>query len=127
MQEEQENDRIKRLLAVQNGIEDSRYIVLDCRQSNIEYIKRSIMFNNLPSLLGFVEFDIDWDACNAYATSSRVYQVCELWNNGMHKIKDISAQTNINRNTISKYLRRGEELGIVQDPPKHIKKNNTTK
>ena len=122
LQEEQENDIIKKSLAIQNGISDNRYIILDCRQSSVEYIKKSIMSSNLPSLLDFTECDIDWYACNAFATSSRVYEACELWNSGIHVITNIANKMKIDRNTVSFYLRRGEELGIVQDSTKHIKK-----
>ena len=122
LDEEQENDDIKQVLAIKNGILRDRYITLDCRESNIEFIKHSIMSSTLPSLLEFVESDIDWDMCNVFATSSRVYEACLLWNSGMHIIKDIAHKMKLHRDTIHSYLRRGEEFGIVQDPPKHIKK-----
>lgn len=121
LQEELENDKIKHSLAVQNGVDCERYIVLDCRQSTVTFIKHSIMSSDLPSLLGFKEEDIDWDACNAFATSSRVYEACLLWNNGMHMLDDIAYIMKLHKNTIRRYLRRGEELGIVQDPPKRRK------
>lgn len=128
LQEEQENDFVKYSIALQNSISDDRYVVLDCRKSNVEFIKHSIMASNLPLLLDFTEQDIDWDKCNRFAMSSRVYEACELWNSGVHIIKDIAHKMKLNSNTVSRYLRRGEELGIVQDPPKHIKRNkNKTK
>lgn len=121
-EEEQENDRIKMNIAIQNGIASDCYIQLDCKESNIKYIKNSIMSSNLPYLLNFTEDQIDWVECDRFAISSRVYEACALWNNGMHTIKDIANKMKLHRDTIRSYLRRGEELGIVQDPPKRIKK-----
>ena len=44
-QEQREIDRIKRELALKNGI--SEYIELDCRYSDKNYIKESIIKSNL--------------------------------------------------------------------------------
>lgn len=122
--EEQENDKIKMQLALKNNIVSDCYIQLDCRYSNKEHIKSSIMNSNLPSLLDFSEHQIDWDECDKFATSSRVFEACDLWNCGLHSTTKIGAQMKLNQTTILRYLRRGEELGIVQDPPKH--KHNKT-
>lgn len=120
-----ENDAIKKHLAISNGIEESHYIVLDCYKSDMLYIKQSIMSSNLPMLLNFTEYDIDWELCDKFATSSRIFEVCALWNDGLHSIKDIAVQTKLSRVTVHKYLHRGEELGILQDPPKHRKSYKT--
>lgn len=120
-----ENDAIKKHLAISNGIEESCYIVLDCYKSDMLYIKRSIMLSNLPMLLNFTEDDIDWDLCDKFATSSRVFEVCALWNGGLRSTKDIAIQTKLSNVTVFKYLRRGEELDMLQDPPKHRKPYKT--
>lgn len=120
--EEQENDRLKMKLAIQNGILPECYIQLDCKESNIEYIKNSIISSNLPKLLDFTEDQIDWNQCGLFAMSSRMIEACELWNSGIKSTKQIAQEMKINKCTVWRYLRRGEELCIVQDPPKHIKK-----
>lgn len=127
--EEQENDKIKMRLALNNNIISDRYVQLDCRYSNKEYIKNSIMCSHLPTLLHFTENQVDWNECDKFATSSRVFEACNLWNNGVRSTTTIGTQMKLGQTTILRYLRRGEELGIVQDPPKHInrKKQNTTK
>lgn len=122
LEEEQENDKLKMQLAINNGILPDHYIQLDCRESNMEYIKSSIMQSELPRLFHFTEDQIDWQECNRFATSSRVYEACELWNNGLHSTTKIGIKMKLNQTTILKYLRRGSELGIVNDPPKHKKK-----
>ena len=122
LEEEQENDRIKYNIALQNGILPENYIVLDCRYSTVQHIKKSIMQSSLPQLLGFTEDQIDWCKCGIFAESSRVFEACQLWNNGIRSTRRVAIEMKINRATALRYLRRGEELGIVQDPPKHKKK-----
>ena len=121
--EEQENDKLKMDIAISNGILPQNYIQLDCRCSDMNYIKDSIMSSNLPKLLDFIESDINWHECNHFATSSRVYEACQLWNNGLYTINDIAIQMKMTRNSIHNYLRRGFELGILQDPPKYLLKS----
>ncbi len=112
-EEVQENDRIKRNLALSNGIEEDHYIVLDCYKSEMLYIKNSVMSSNLPMLLNFTEGDIDWNECNRFATYSRVYEACEYWNNGTKDYKHIALNMRMHKNTIQRYIKKGKELGIV--------------
>lgn len=122
LDEEQKNDQLKMELAISNGVLSENYIQLDCRYSDINYIKNSIMLSNLPQLLDFTEDQIDWQECNRFATSSRIYEACGLWNNGNHIVRNIANIMKMNRCTIRIYLRRGFELGILQDPPKYLLK-----
>jgi hypothetical protein len=127
LEEEQENDRIKYQIAIANGILPENYIVLDCRYSTVQYIKQSVMQSILPQILNFTEDQINWCECSEFAMSSRMIEACKLWNNGLRSTKGVSIEMQIDQSTALDYLRRGEELGIVQDPPKHNKKKNTTK
>lgn len=119
--EEQENDKLKMDIAIQNGIQLDCYIQLDCRQSTLEYIKNSIMSSNLPKLLSFTESQIDWAECGRFAMSSRMIEACDLWNSGIRSTSKIGTVMQMNRSTIRKYLHRGEELGMIQDSPRYIK------
>lgn len=125
--EELENDKLKMDLAISNNILPHNYIQLDCRHSNMDYIKNSIMSSVLPELLDFSENDIDWNECNSIATSSRVYEACELWNEGIYTINDIANKMKLTTATIRNYLRRSFELGVLQNPPKYLLNNNNTK
>ena len=58
VQFQQENDALKENLALSNGIVN--YIQLDCRTSNMEYIKQSILSNGKMNEL-FDLMKIDWD------------------------------------------------------------------
>lgn len=39
LKEEQENDRFKKKLAISNGIKEENYIVIDCRRSELKWVK----------------------------------------------------------------------------------------
>lgn len=52
LEETQKNDDRKRSLALENGIAAEKYIVINCRKSETEYIKNSILQSGLPELLG---------------------------------------------------------------------------
>lgn len=109
--EEQENDKIKRELALNNGIE--HYIELDCRESELEWIKNNILNSKLNELLDLSQ--IDWVKAEKLAiNSNRVKEVCEFWNNKKDGITttDLSNITGIDRSVIVRYLKRGVKLGL---------------
>lgn len=109
--QEQENDINKVLLAIKNNIE--HYIILDCRFSNIDYIKNSIMSSALPFIIGFTQEQINWEECNKKATSNLIKDVCELYmnNNDLNKY-DFAEMFGVKPLTILSYLKRGQKLGF---------------
>lgn len=115
LKEVQENDLIKHNLAIANNIVEERYVVLDCYKSDMQYIKHSIMSSNLPLLLDFVESDIDWNKCDEFATSSRVYEACCYWNKGVKDYKEIALLMKMHQETIKRYIKKGRELNIIID------------
>lgn len=114
----QQNDKNKEQLAKENGIK--YYIILDCRESNINWIKDSIIQSELSNLLNFKEEDINWLKCHEYACSNRVKTVCDLWKLEIKNTLEISNQLKINRSTIIKYLKQGNKLGWCDYNPKEI-------
>ena len=89
LERQQKNDKHKKELALKNGIVN--YVVLDCRHSNLEWIKKSIMSSDIPKILGFIEEEIDWIGCEKYAQNNRVKELCKYYND--HKfitIKDLA-------------------------------------
>ena len=110
LKKQQENDNLKKKLALKNGI--INYITIDCRYSNTEWIKRSIMASDLPRILGFTEEEINWVECGEYAQTNRVKELCKYYNN--HKlitIKDLAKTFNIHVDTVRRYLNNGELYG----------------
>lgn len=119
LEEEHENDRLKKELALNNGIE--HYIELDCRHSNLEYIKNSILNSDLSKLFDLSK--IDWLKCEEFSLKNIVKEVCDYWNN---KDEWETTYTIANNNewgisgisTIIRYLKIGSELGWCNYNPK---------
>jgi len=114
LEEIQENDFDKEWLARSNNIKN--YIILDCRKSELEWIKNSIMKSRLPKLLNFKEEDIDWLECHEYACSSLVKITCDLWNKGMQSVPKLKEEMGMGDCAIGGYLKRGTELGWCVPP-----------
>lgn len=108
LDEEQQNDLYKKQLALNNGINE--YIVLDCRESNLELIKNSVLQSKLNNVFDLSK--IDWLKCEEFALSNRVKEICDYWNNKKEweNVKDLSKIFNLNRNTIVIYLKKGTKL-----------------
>ena len=107
LQEEQENDKIKEEIAIKNGIEN--YIVLDCRESTLKWIKNSILNSKLNILYDLS--NIDWNECNRYAMSSKIEEAAKLWNKGL-STSDICKIMHISTTTIIDYLNKAVELNM---------------
>lgn len=121
LEEEKENDRIKRELALSNGIDE--YIELDCRKSELEWIKNSIMNSNLPYILNFKEETIDWIECNEKAIKNFIKIVCEFYetNKYIKTNKQIAYEMKISNTTLYKYVKHGELLGWCERNTSKVK------
>ena len=115
LEEEQHNDAYKKMLAEQNGIK--HYVVLDCRESNVSWIKKSIIDSELPILLSFNINNIDWVTCHRFALSNIVKQVAIEWENGCG-VQDIMDRLHISRTTTSRYLTLAAEQGWCSYTPR---------
>ena len=109
LKEEQENDRLKKELALQNGIKKENYIVIDCKKSELEWIKNSIIDSELSNI--FDLSNIDWLKCEEFACNSLVKKVCTLWNKGIYNTIEIERIFKLGNSTIIKYLKQGTKLG----------------
>ena len=102
------NDQYKMELAISNGIQN--YIVLDCRESDANFIKSSILNSELSKL-----FDlslIDWQKCASDSCKSNIVMACDLWNSGIRSTKKISDIMCLTRTTIITYINKGTKYGI---------------
>lgn len=107
--QEQENDKFKKELALNNGIEC--YVELDCSKSELEYIKNSILNSKLNGL--FDLSNIDWLKCEEYALGNLIKEVCDYWNNKQESetTTDVGIIYNMCGVSISNYLKKGTKLG----------------
>jgi len=116
LKETQENDKQKELIARNNRI--TNYIILDCRKSELQWIRDSIINSELPRLLNFKEEDIDWLKAHEFALSSFVKKSCDIWLSGITNTLEIANQLKLNRVTITRYLKQGSLLGWCNYDPK---------
>lgn len=116
LQEEQINDKYKRETALNNGIK--HYIELNCRESNLEYIKNSVLNSELNDLYDLS--NINWVSCAEFANKNIVKEVCDYWNNKREDetTGDLMKEFNLGRFAITTYLKKGTKLGWCNYNPK---------
>lgn len=122
LEEEQENDEFKEKLAKENGIEN--YIIIDCRFSELEYIRNNIMKSELINLLNFNI--VNWSKCDEFALKSMVKIVCDLWNDGYDNTTKIGEFVKLSRSTIIKYLKTGTKIGWCEYDPKETQRKTSS-
>lgn len=111
LEEEQENDRIKKELALKNGIKEENYIVIDCRKSTLEWIKNNdngILNSRLNELFDLSK--VNWLKVEEFLTTNLVKQTCEYWNKGIENTKEIGKLMNLSSITINFLLIKGNDL-----------------
>lgn len=108
LEDEIKNDNEKYYLAINNEIK--YYIVLDCRESSADWIKRSILQSDLPRILHFSEEDIDWTVAETYATRNMVKLAATLFNEDLN-LATIARQLSVSSTTIIRWLRKATQIG----------------
>lgn len=103
-----ENDLLKKELALKNGID--KYIVIDARFSDMDYISNSILSSELSDI---IKYEINWDKCDYYASGSIFLKVCSEWNGKFDSIDNIVNKYQIHKNTVLRYLKKGSKIGII--------------
>ena len=117
--EEQKNDKTKKRLAIENGIKEENYIVIDCRCSDVEYIKNNILNSELANIFDLSK--IDWVKCEEFALKNIIKEVCNYWNNKNESetTTNLAEKFNLRSSTVIRYLKKGVELGWTDYNPKN--------
>ena len=110
LQEEQENDKLKEEIALDNGI---NYIVIDCRESTLNWIKDNILKSKLNNL--FDLDNIDWIKCEKFAISNNLIKIaCEYKkNNPNMTYTEIGKIMGCERHTIKRWIEKGKKLNWI--------------
>ncbi|WP_283695732.1 hypothetical protein [Clostridium perfringens] len=116
LKQEQQNDNLKRNMALSNGVK--HYTELDCRKSNMEWIKNSILNSELSNLFNLS--NIDWQQCAEFANKNIVKEVCDYWSNKQEDetSTDLGKIFKLSITTIRKFLKKGTNLGWCDYNPK---------
>lgn len=103
----QENDAIKKELAIRNGVK--HYIVIDCRKSELEWIKSNVLNSELNELFDLSK--VNWLKCEEFALKNIVKEVCNRWNSKTEgeTTADIQKIFGLSRHTVLKYLKIGND------------------
>lgn len=110
LEKTQENDKHKKQLALKNGIKDENYIVIDCRKSELEFIKENIFKSQLIKL--FDLSNIDWGKAEEFTTTNLVKMVCEYKRNNPNITStEIAKKMKMSKSPIIKYLNIGNKQG----------------
>jgi len=102
LKEDEERDNFIK----QHNIEVIR---IDSKKSNLQYIKNNILTSKLIEL--FDLNNIDWNEIDKFALSTRVKEVCDMWNSGIDNVTQIHNITKLSNTTIVTYLKRGTSIG----------------
>lgn len=109
--EERQNDKEKMEVALKNGINKEDYIVLDCRESTLEWIENSIRNSKLAE---WYDLDkVNFKEIYTKTFSSIKVEAINLWKRGLN-VNRISEELSVNvcENTIRRWLKDGSELGL---------------
>ena len=117
LKEEQENDRVKRELAISNGILSENYHEIDCRYSTLEWCRPNIekALSNYMNMSMFT--DKDWMEIDIQAQKSLKIEVCKHWNenkreNGELSTRQLADVFGVTKQTIIQYLKWGNANGL---------------
>ena len=113
-------DDYKDIMAKEHGIEVIR---IDCIKSELEYIKNNILNSKLSKIINLNQ--INWLECHKYALNSLVKESCRLWKEDIQNTKIITNILDINRSTVTRYLKQGAKLNWCDYNPKEQVINNT--
>lgn len=117
LEEEIENDNYKYKMALKNGIK--HYIVIDCRYSEMNFIKNSILNSEINNIFDFS--NVDWDDCDKKSRSSIHKEILNLAEKGLLGT-EISKELKISYLTIHRILK---QYGLNYKS-KYTKENNNT-
>jgi hypothetical protein len=115
LKDEVKNDVNKKDLAMKNGID--KYIIINCMNSDPEWIKKSIICSELSDL-----FDlnmVDWNIVGKYALNSKIQEACIYYNsNILMSIHAMSENLKLSMETMHRYLTIGNSIGLCSYNPK---------
>ena len=111
LEAEQENDKIKEEKALDNKIE--HYVIIDCRKSEIDWIKNNVVNSELNNL--FDLNSIDWNECFRFACENNLVKTaCEYKkNNPNMTYTEIGKMMGYERHSVKRWLEKGRKINWI--------------
>lgn len=102
-----ENDKFKEQLAKENGIE--HYIVIDCKHSDINYMKNNILNSTLIEILDLSK--IDWQEIATESAKSIKKKCLDMYLSGRRDYESMAKELNIAYGSVMRYLNSWSAIG----------------
>ena len=120
----QKNDQYKYELAISNGIKPENYIILDCRKSELEWIKNSILNSKLTDI--FSLDNIDWDIIENKTRENNLTKIAKnMWDNGA-TYEQIEKEIGLNKQSCREIIKTFATVREInkrkENPPKNLHK-----
>lgn len=115
LEEVQNNDKLKKKLALDNKIKKKNYIIINCMRADLEYIKNNILSSKLNNIFNLN--NINWLKVGQNSEKNLVKTVCDYWyihnevNSENLITTDLENTFKVERSTIINYLKKGTKLG----------------
>jgi hypothetical protein len=100
-------DKIKDDLASKHNLDVIR---IDCKKSEMDYIKRNIITSKLSEIFDLSQ--INWDEVFIKATDNLFLQICDYYNQGHIAKKELCNKFKVSNSTIVKALHICNDLGL---------------
>ncbi|HDK7176573.1 TPA: hypothetical protein PTV31_003190 [Clostridium botulinum] len=126
LKQEQENDKLKKQLAIENGIDIYIELFFYYHYYTLENLKKIIMNSKLRELFNLKT--VNWNYILKESQKSIIPQIWNTWNNMNENVQstvNIGKIYNIDRTTVAKYLKLGVDIGKVKYDP--LEKQKTFK
>jgi hypothetical protein len=126
LEEEQENDRIKKELALSNGIKKDNYIVIDCRESKLEFIQQNIINSRLNDVFDLSK--INWLKAEEFACCNLVKIACDYRKSNPDMTpNELSEIMGYGRKTITKWFKQGHSFSWCHYDAKEEQRKSISK
>ena len=128
LQEEQENDKLKEILALEHKISKYVKVYFYNQYNTFENCKDSILNSSLNTIFNLkdVKWSLIWEECQR----SLIIQVWETWNTMDKNIRStvsVGKLYGIDRTTVARYLKLGVEIKRLEYNPLDEQKTGTGK
>lgn len=118
--DEQINDNDKMLRATKYG-QISNYIIIDCRKSEMDWIKQNILRSKLFEVLQIMPETIDWNECHKFALSNLTKMICEEYEKDSD-IHSLCQTFKMSYNAVKAKLKHGSKIGWCSYNPEEARK-----
>lgn len=118
LKEEQANDKYKYEIAMENGVD--KYIVIDCRHSEIEWIRNSIE-NSMMARIFNLE-PVNWDEADMKSHHSLKLECLKMFLNGRRDYPKMAEELVVDYATVMRWLQFWHEQGKCEYVPLDTRK-----